>query len=181
MKRFLTTLAVLALVAGLCLPTLAQESAVKGNLGGVVHDISGAVVQGAKVTLTGPMGTKTVTSDAQGDFMFSLMQPGTYTLVVEKQGFRKAELKAVEVFVGKTSSIKFALQPGAVSETVEVSANALSVDTVSTSVSSNLNDTLFRSVPVASGVQNLFYAAPGVVSGGKSAVQSRTTAAAPIR
>src|SRR5207245_11778531 len=68
---------------------VSAESAVKGNLGGSVIDPSGAVVPGAKVTITGPTGQRTMNSDAQGGFMFQLLVPGKYSLEVEKQGFKK--------------------------------------------------------------------------------------------
>src|SRR5581483_12259122 len=46
----------------------AQESTVKGKLGGTVYDPSGAVVAKAKVTLVGPTGTRTAISDDEGRF-----------------------------------------------------------------------------------------------------------------
>ncbi len=49
---------------------------------------------------------------------------------------------------------------------MEVSGNAITVDTSSTSVAANLTDTFYQSVPVARGVTSLFYASPGVGSGG---------------
>jgi len=66
------------------------ESAVRGNLAGVVVDNSGAVVPGAKITLNGPLGTRTANSNPQGAFQFPLLTPGFYGLKVEKQGFKKA-------------------------------------------------------------------------------------------
>src|SRR5207244_2485922 len=55
---------------------------------------------------------------------------------------------------------------GQATEVVEVSGNAITVDTTSTAVSANLTDTFYSSVPVARGVTGLFYASPGVTSGG---------------
>jgi uncharacterized membrane protein len=54
----------------------AQESAVKGGLGGTVFDSSGAVVSNAKVTLKGPTGTATTTTDSGGRFNFDILTPG---------------------------------------------------------------------------------------------------------
>jgi len=165
-KKWIGLFTVLALLLTLTLPVLAQESAVKGNIGGVVQDSTGAVVPGAKVTVTGPTGSKSLTSDNDGKFFFPVLTLGTYGVKVEKQGFRTAELKAVEVVAGKTSSLSIAMQPGSVSETVEVSAAAVTVDTTSTAVGANLNDTFYSQIPVGRNVGALFTAAPGVVSGG---------------
>ena len=94
------------------------------------------------------------------------MTLGNYSVKVEKQGFRVAELKAVEVVAGKTSSVKIAIQPGSVNEVVEVSAAAVTIDTTSTAVGADLTDQFYQSVPVPRNVAGLLYTAPGVVSGG---------------
>ncbi|HEX4606503.1 MAG TPA: TonB-dependent receptor, partial [Candidatus Angelobacter sp.] len=161
---------VLGLVLSLCLGlgALAQDSSVKGNLGGVVVDSTGAVVPGAKVTLSGPTGTQTINSENDGNFLFARLVPGTYSLKVEKQGFKVADAKAVQVEVGRTASIKVQLQPGAATETIEVSAEAVTVDTASTASGSNLSDTFYSKVPTPRNVSGLFYVAPGVADSGGS-------------
>src|SRR4029077_8801882 len=71
-----------------------------------------------------------------------------------------------EVQTGRTSSIAVKLELGASTTVVEVSGAAVTVDTTSTASDSNLTDNFYQSVPVARGVTGLFYAAPGVSSGG---------------
>src|SRR3954465_458759 len=142
------------------------ESSVRGNLAGVVVDNSGAVVPGAKVTLSGPTGTRAVNSNGQGQFLFPLLTPGYYSFKVEKQGFKSADVKSIEVVTNKTSNVRVGMVPGEASTVVEVSATAIQVDTTSTAVSSNLTDTFYSQVPVPRGVTSLFYAAPGVTGGG---------------
>src|SRR5260221_3637326 len=104
-KRSFSVVLLCALVVLLLgIHSLAQESSVKGNLGGVVLDPTGAVIPGAKVTLTGPTGTSTIESDAEGRYRFPLLAPGFYSVRVEKQGFKTAEVKSVDVAVGHTAS-----------------------------------------------------------------------------
>jgi hypothetical protein len=150
----------------ICLPVFAQESAVKGNISGVVQDSTGAVVPAAKVTLTGPQGEKVATTEADGRFLFSLLPPAAYGIKVEKQGFRAADVKGVVVDIGKTTSLSLKLEPGAVGEVVEVTGNATTVDTSSTAVGADLADTFYQSVPVARNVASLFYVAPGAADSG---------------
>src|SRR5205823_12811431 len=107
------------------------ETSTKGNLGGVVADKTGAVVVGAKVTMTGPTGTKTTNTDKDGHFQFSTLDPGAYSLKIEKTGFSAALLTSVGVVVGKTATVNISLEPGVVTETVEVSTSAVGVDTTS--------------------------------------------------
>src|SRR5690242_1581562 len=146
--------------------SFAQETTVKGYVGGVANDASGAVVPDAQVTVNGPTGKRTVTTGQDGRFLVGPLTPGIYDITVEKQGFRTASVKGVEIYTGRTSSVSVALQPGAVSETVEVTASAITVDTTSTAVGANLNDTFYSKVPIARNVTGLFYASAGVNEGG---------------
>ena len=142
------------------------ESSVRGNLSGVVVDASGAVVQGAKVTITGAIGTKSDSTNPDGQFLFPLLTPGFYSLKVEKGSFKSADVKNVEVVTGKTSNLRVSLVAGEATEVVTVESSGITVDTTSTATSANLTDNFYNSIPVARGVTGLFYAAPGVTSGG---------------
>src|ERR1700690_418919 len=168
-KKLMFSFAIFALLLSLAATGFAQqgaESSVKGSLSGVVLDPSEAVVSGAKVTITGAMGGKSMQTDPEGRFLFQVLTPGFYSVKIEKEGFKATDIKQAEVVVGKTSSISVKLELGSSSTFVEVSGAAVTVDTTSTAVSSNLTDTFYESVPVARGVTGLFYAAPGVTSGG---------------
>jgi len=171
-KRFLQIATALAVVVTLALSAFAQETTTKGNLGGVVADKTGAVVVGAKVTMTGPTGTRSVDTDKDGHFLFSTLDPGSYGLKIEKTGFSAARLSSVGVVVGKTATVSVTLEPGAVTEIVEVTTAAVGVDTTSTAISTNLTDEFYAKVPIGRGVANLFYTAPGVANGGGTGVSN---------
>jgi hypothetical protein len=168
-RKLVVGFAVLALLTAFTVPAFAQgsaESSVRGNLSGTVVDSSGAVVTGAKVTISGPTGTKSDNTNQDGQFLFPLLSPGFYGIKVEKGSFKTADVKGVEVVTGKTSNVRVGMVAGAAGEVVEVQGNAITVDTTSTAVSANLTDTFYQSVPVSRGVTGLFYASPGVTSGG---------------
>src|SRR3954449_5375535 len=168
-KKMVAALAVLALLTAFTVPAFAQgsaESSVRGNLAGSVVDSSGAVVTGAKVSITGPTGTKSDTTNQDGQFLFPLLSPGFYSLKVEKGSFKTADVKGVEVVTGKTSNVRVGMVAGQQTEVVEVTSSAVTVDVTSTAVAANLTDTFYQSVPVARGVTGLFYASAGVGSGG---------------
>lgn len=148
------------------LPLLAQESSVKGNLGGTVFDSSGAVLANARVTMVGPIGTRTATSDSAGNFSFDQLTPGIYSVRAESSGFKATEVKQVEVFTNRTSSLRLTLEPGGSSEVVEVSAAAAGIDESATKMETNLNDTFYQNIPTARNVTGLFYASAGVTDGG---------------
>jgi Carboxypeptidase regulatory-like domain len=169
LKKFCLSSALLALFMSLTTLGFAQgsaESTVKGNVAAYVSDPSGATVADAKVTLSGPTGDKVLSTGSDGKVLFQILTPGSYTVKIEKTGFKTSDVKDVEVVVGKTSVVNAKLEIGAASTTVEVTADAITVDTTSTSNGANLNDQFYQSVPVARGVTGLFYAASGVASGG---------------
>lgn len=167
-KLFVSSAAALLMVfAG---PACAQETAVKGNLGGTVFDTSGAVVPGAKVALSGPTGGKTETTDEGGTFLFSLLIPGTYSVKVEKQGFKTEQIAGIDVLTGRTSTARVTLEAGTVSQVVEVTATSVGVDTTSTAIGANLSANFYQAVPVARNISGLFYLSPGVASGGGTGV-----------
>lgn len=148
-------------------PLAAQEaSAVKGGLGGVISDNSGAVIPGAKVTLAGAADQRTTTTDSTGHYQIIGLTPGLYTVTVEKEGFKVTQAKKIEVVISRVSSLDLSLQPGAVAETVQVQANSVEVDTTTTALGDNLSETFYQQVPIARNVGSLFYVAPGAVNSG---------------
>src|SRR5215469_13762378 len=93
-----------------------------GSITGTVTDASGAVVNGAKVTLTseGTGASLSATTGANGVYDFSPVRIGSYSLGVEAPGFKKAVQTHVVVDVSARVLQSFQLQPGAVTQTVEV-------------------------------------------------------------
>jgi hypothetical protein len=156
----------LAVVIGLAPCVLAQESAAKGSLNGTVVDSTGGAIVGAQTTLTGPQGTQSQVTGGQGTVIYQDLIPGTYKFGVEMKGFRRAEAPDITINVGRVTAVRVQLEPGSITSTVEVVSSAVTIDTSSTAVATNLNDDFYQKLPVARGVAGLFYLAPGVVSGG---------------
>ena len=142
-----------------------DQSSSRGNLSGVVLDASKATVPGAQVTITGPIGNLSQTTNDQGTFLFSTLIPGFYSIKVQKAGFKIASVGAAEVLINKTTSVEVILETGEVTQTVEVSAATVTVDTSSQSVNSEFSDSFYSKIPLGRGVSSLFYLAPGVTSG----------------
>jgi hypothetical protein len=145
----------------------AQDLVTRGAINGRVLDQTGAAIANAKVTVSGQTGDRVVNANAEGEFDAPNLIPGLYTVKAEQTGFKTVSVPNVEVFVGKTSSLKLTLETGAISEVIEVSAGAATIDTGSTAVGQNLNDQLFQNIPVQRSVTSLFYLAPGVADSGK--------------
>jgi len=167
-KRFFLTTLALALLLTLTTPGISvaqDQGAARGNLSGVVYDPTRAVVPGAEVTITGPIGSKTQTTNESGTFLFQTLIPGMYGIRVQKAGFRVADVKNAEVLINKTTSVEISLQTGEITQVVEVSAATETIDTTSASVNTGIADSFYQNIPVQRNVAGLFYLAPGAVDG----------------
>jgi hypothetical protein len=154
-----------ALLVMVSVPSFAQVSTVRGSLSGVVYDTTSATVPDASVTITGPTGSENRNTNDQGSFLFSALIPGFYSVKVQKQGFKIAEDKNVEVQINTTASIRITIEPGDITQTVEVTVPVFTVDATTSTVDTDLPDTFYQRVPLRRGIASVFYLAPGVVSG----------------
>ena len=97
-----------------------------GSIGGEVHDATGAIIAGATVTAIniGTNASRTVATNDAGGYSFPSLPPGTYTVKVEKPGFKTVVRNQIELQVQLAARVDFELQVGQVSESIEVNARA---------------------------------------------------------
>lgn len=118
MHRAQTALAVFLLSFAMTLPLLAQNSA-RGTLSGTVTDVAGAVLPGAKITLS--PGGSTAIADESGTFRITNLVPGSYTVQVDALGFATLT-DAVNIAAGQPTAEKAVLKVSSESQQVEVYA-----------------------------------------------------------
>ena len=102
-----------------------------GSISGIVSDPAGAVVPGARVTVTDidkNTSLSTVTNDT-GFYRVGELQPGRYRITAEAAGFRTAVVEGFPVATQQRASVDFSLQVGQVLEQVKVTAEAQMIDT----------------------------------------------------
>jgi len=132
----------------------------------VVLDKSGAAVVGARVVLenVGQALQRTTRTDDSGEYRFLGLPPGTYALSVEKEGFRKFELRALDLLVNLPTTRDVHLVVGAVTEQVEVSAQAQTVNSTDATLGIAFNENQIKQLPMESrNVPDLLSLQPGVV------------------
>ena len=161
-KTWVLGILFLAVWAVLAPCAVAQESAAKGSLNGTVVDSTGGTIVGASVTLSGPFGDVNQVTNSSGVFIFQDLVPGTYKIRIEMKGFKTSQVAGVTINVGSVTAIRIPLEPGSVSTTVEVVGTAVTVDTTSTAVATNISDDFFNKLPMQRGVAGLFYLAPAL-------------------
>jgi hypothetical protein len=156
----------LALLLLLCAAsTQAQERF--GGLSGLVTDQSQGAVPGATITITNKVSgaMRTVVSGADGSYSIPDLEPGRYTVVVELSGFQKVSNDDVLVLLGRTFTLNAQLQPGNVSETVNVVAAEKQIDLRSVTVAHNITAEELDRIPKPRTFQGIAVVAPGVTSG----------------
>ena len=143
--------AVLTLIL-LCVAGL-QAQSVHGTLAGVVSDPTGAVIQGAKVSIvnTGTASTYTATTSSVGVYRFSDVSLGTYTVSVSAEGFKSSVTKNVLVQIGTVESLNLTLQPGAASEQVVVTSEGPAIESESSDVGGVISEKQIVDLPLALG------------------------------
>lgn len=120
---------------------------------GAVTDKTGAVITGAKVTILNPdLGLeRSMDSGTGGEFEFLALQPGTYSLQVEASGFRKYERKALQLLVNSPSTANVTLEVGSSAQTVEVSAETVTLNTTDASLGTAFSERQVRDLPLEAG------------------------------
>jgi hypothetical protein len=120
------------------------------GVNGTVTDPSGAVIPGAQIVVradaTGVV-TNAVSSPA-GAFTVVLSNIGSYSVTVSAPGFKQFVAKSVGVEVGKFSTVNAALQPGAASESVQVTAQEISMNTADPGIGTTIEPELINSAPI---------------------------------
>src|SRR6202022_1904318 len=123
-----------------------------GAIGGSVVDTSGASISGAEVQIISASTASVVrklSTNADGEFVATLLSPGTYDAVVNKSGFGEAKVQGIEVRVTETTRVTITLKPGSVSEKVEISAQVTSVETTNATTGESIGTSTIRELPLA--------------------------------
>lgn len=153
----------------LCSAILWGQSA--QTIQGQVEDSSGAVVVGAKVTMTN-MGTgisRTAETNSSGLYNFPLVQVGNYEIRVEIQGFKAETARNIRVETGAQVRQDFKLEVGAVAETVEVSGAAVQLNTENATVGGVIENKRIIDLPInGRNMVGLAVLVPGVQFGDRT-------------
>ncbi|MBI3678932.1 MAG: TonB-dependent receptor [Acidobacteria bacterium] len=147
-ERVQKTAALCLLLVLMCLSGLAQQDS--GGLVISVRDPNGALVPGAKVTVTNVATNQTaegVTGDT-GDFIASPLRPGQYKATVKRDGFQTAVSEIVRVGAQQIPRVEIKLVVGSVNESVTVAESVTVLQTVDVSKQMTVSGTLQSELPV---------------------------------
>ncbi len=151
MKHFRAIALLLALTTALS--PLASAQTATGSVSGSIHDANGAAVPGARVSArndaTG-VALATQSSEA-GVYVFPTVPVGVYTISVEKDGFKKATRTGLEIRVAMRQEQDLTLEVGDVQQSVEVTADAQLLETVTPQRGQNFSPQMMNNLPLFTG------------------------------
>jgi outer membrane receptor protein involved in Fe transport len=159
---------VAASVLGLSVPASAQLT--RGSISGTVRDTTGGFLPGATVTITNNATglVRSTTTDGNGFYRVAGLDPGTYSVKLELQGFKVIENREVPVPPTGETTFDGALELGALTESVDVTAvtDAISLNKTNGSVGQTFSNRQATELPLggARNVTNLALLAPSVSS-----------------
>jgi len=154
------SLLVLAVASGVW----AQTQITTGVIQGTVMDEAGAVVPGAEVEAKNPETNlvKTLTTDAEGRFVFLQLPSGNYTLTVSKAGYATLVQENLTLTVGQAISLNLGMKVSQVQERITITASP-TIDTVKTEASTTLNEKAVSTTPILGRkFEDLLTLTPGV-------------------
>lgn len=143
----LSALAMAFLLSSILL--MAQTTISTGSIQGTVTDPSGAVVSGAKVSITNRAtgGVGVGRTNSAGAYTSGALIPGNYVVRIEATGFKATEIP-ITVLVGNTANGNTQLQVGQTSETIEVQASEVQVNTEQATVQGVLTSAQIDNLPI---------------------------------
>ncbi len=123
------------------------------SLHGTITDKSGAAITGATVKISNPETSveRTAATGDTGAFEFLALPPGTYTLTVEKEGFRKYQQLNLQLQVNLPATQNVTMEVGSVSQTIEVSAAAVALNTTDASMGNAFSTRQVTDLPLEAG------------------------------
>ena len=156
-------IAVAALLAFL-IPHAALGQTAAGSVTGTVTDSTGAVIPGAQISIVNAeTGVESAAETGiNGVYLVPNVPPGQYNIAAEADGFKRVEVNGLRLNVASAISQSFALEVGAVTEVVEVSAQQLQIQTTSGAVGGTVQTEQVQELPLPNrDIFNLVNLVPG--------------------
>jgi outer membrane receptor protein involved in Fe transport len=152
----------LALLMFLIASVAMAQTSTSGAIVGRVTDGTSAV-PGVTIELQSPaqQGTKVAVSDANGEFRFSLLPPGQYTLTASLTGYTPLSQSNISVGLNRTVTLELDMRPSTVKDVITVTASAPVLDTTSNTTGANVTSETIESLPLARDFYAVAQVAPG--------------------
>jgi len=176
-KSIFRVVCILAAILAIAAPFTFSQTITTADVVGTVSDSSGAVVPNAKVTLRfiDTQETRTETTSGSGQYRFSLLQPGNYTISAQAPGL-KSDIEKFALLLGQESAMNLTVRPQATQEVIEVIAASAVLQTENANSTTSFSQAQIVELPMAGGdLTTLAQTVPGVrvnVKGGSGNINA---------
>ncbi|MGA2834562.1 MAG: carboxypeptidase-like regulatory domain-containing protein [Terracidiphilus sp.] len=128
----------------------AMAQTFRGSIQGTITDSSGAAIPGAQVKVFSPStgSSRTIEANDRGEYVASELPLGTYSVTVEKKGFRTTTLTEISVSVGSPTRADVKLSAGTVAEVIEVNASVPLVETTTNTMGGTIEAAEASELPI---------------------------------
>ncbi len=157
---------------------IAQSGEPTGGIHGQVVDEQGAVLPGVSVTVKGPGADLVASTNERGEFHVIRLSPGSYTIVLAREGFATLHRENVTVAVGRNTELTIPMKLSAVTAVIEVSDETPLIDTRRVETGASVTREELRDIPTARDPWVILQTIPGIqidrvnVGGSESGQQS---------
>ncbi|MBZ5595885.1 MAG: TonB-dependent receptor [Acidobacteriia bacterium] len=140
----------LALLLALTPALVFGQASFEAQVRGVVHDATGSVIIGAKVTITdiGTNISNSTTTDERGSYIFNGLHPATYVVKAEATGFRPEETKDLALGVSQHTNVDFALQVAGLETSMTIVESSPTLDTGNAEIGTTISGQYTREMPL---------------------------------
>ncbi|HEU4888439.1 MAG TPA: carboxypeptidase regulatory-like domain-containing protein, partial [Thermoanaerobaculia bacterium] len=157
-RKYLTITLLMLLIASVAMAQTSTSGAIVGRVTdgtspvpGVTIELQSPAQQGAKVAVT----------DSNGEFRFSLLAPGSYTLSASLSGYAPLSQPNINVGLNRTTTLELNMSPSTLTDVITVTATAPVLDTTSTTTGANVTSETIESLPMARDFYAVAQVAPG--------------------
>ena len=136
--------------AALVMPLKVYSQTSSAAINGTIKDSSGAVVDGAAITLTNVATgvSRNSVSNSAGDYVFIDVLPATYTMKVTKTGFNTITQQQLTLSVNQTATFDFTLTVGATQQSVTVEGAAVAIESSTAELGTVINEQAVKDLPL---------------------------------
>jgi len=178
LKKPITRLLFLFLCTIFFISMAHAQSVSTGKVVGKVFLNSGELLPGVQVEISGSallQGKRTTVSSENGSFYFLDVPIGKYRLTASMEGFKTASYRDIAVSPGGVITLNVILEPGIISETIEVRGAVPTVDVKTSTVDSKISREMLAKMPTSrDSFYDLSLSTPGMFDVGKNAMGSPT-------
>jgi hypothetical protein len=170
-----------AIVVCLSLSSAVAQTAT-GVISGSVLDSSGANVAGAKITLIDQETNQTreVTSNPAGVYEFRALPRGLYNIQAEMSGFKKEEVRGLQLTVAQTLQLDIRLELGQVTDSITVEATSVQIQAGEATLSQVIDEKRVRELPInGRNFMQLAFLSSGIVTAGRGSATQRQASYGP--